>query len=227
VTAPVWRTAASCANGNCVAVAHQPGEVWVRDSKLGDASPVLRFTAEEFEAFLDGVRDGEFDLPSETAGHPVIPGSLQAAPGSTETHADPLPGVPGSLNAPERISALRDRITAYVSIHAHGYDGARLDEQALPKFVDHLMRMVVEESGLPASFDQAGNDKPEVELIEVTVAEYDAALANDLANLGCTLTDLEAMAVTGDYESPMHRRLWLLIKPAPSVPAPPKETPNG
>ena len=61
VSAPVWRRSSHCANGNCVEVAHRDGQVWVRDSKLGDASPVLKFTAGEFAAFVDGVRGGEFD----------------------------------------------------------------------------------------------------------------------------------------------------------------------
>jgi hypothetical protein len=52
----------SDANDNCVEVAPLPdGGMLVRDSKLGDASPVLRFTAAEWRAFVAGVRDGEFD----------------------------------------------------------------------------------------------------------------------------------------------------------------------
>jgi Domain of unknown function (DUF397) len=46
----------------CVEVAPFPdGGMLMRDSKLGDASPVLRFTAAEWRAFVAGVRDGEFD----------------------------------------------------------------------------------------------------------------------------------------------------------------------
>jgi hypothetical protein len=33
----------------------------VRDTKLGEASPVLRYTAAEWRAFIDGVKAGEFD----------------------------------------------------------------------------------------------------------------------------------------------------------------------
>lgn len=40
------------------------GHVLVRDSKLGDASPVLDFTPDEWRAFVAGVKDGEFDLLS-------------------------------------------------------------------------------------------------------------------------------------------------------------------
>ena len=45
----------------CVEVALVEGGAAVRDSK-DPASPVLRFTAREWEAFLAGVRAGEFDL---------------------------------------------------------------------------------------------------------------------------------------------------------------------
>jgi hypothetical protein len=40
-----------------------PGYAGMRDSKLGDASPVLVFTAPELKAFLLGVKAGEFDDP--------------------------------------------------------------------------------------------------------------------------------------------------------------------
>ena len=55
------KSSLSFANGNCVEVASLPDdEVGVRDSK-NSAGPVLRFTAEEWHAFLGGVRNGEFD----------------------------------------------------------------------------------------------------------------------------------------------------------------------
>ena len=48
--------------GNCVEVAAlDDGGRALRDSKLGSASPLLRFTASEWAAFLAGARDGEFD----------------------------------------------------------------------------------------------------------------------------------------------------------------------
>jgi hypothetical protein len=46
--------------GNCVEVKRTETEVWLRDSKLGDDSPVLKFSLEEFEAFEEGIRAGEF-----------------------------------------------------------------------------------------------------------------------------------------------------------------------
>ena len=38
-----------------------PGHVGVRDSKLGDASPLLVFTAVELDAWLAAAKAGEFD----------------------------------------------------------------------------------------------------------------------------------------------------------------------
>ena len=55
----------SAANAQCVEAAFLPGgHTLLRDSKLGDASPVLIFTAAEWEAFAAGVRAGEFDRTS-------------------------------------------------------------------------------------------------------------------------------------------------------------------
>ena len=60
----IWRKS-TFSNGNgggCVEVADLPdGGRAVRDTKLGEASPVLRYTESEWKAFLDGVRDGQFD----------------------------------------------------------------------------------------------------------------------------------------------------------------------
>jgi hypothetical protein len=58
-----WRISSySGANGNCVEVADLlDGGRAVRDTKLGEASPVLRYTASEWQAFVAGVRAGEFD----------------------------------------------------------------------------------------------------------------------------------------------------------------------
>ncbi|WP_214408156.1 DUF397 domain-containing protein [Pseudonocardia lacus] len=50
------------ANGGCVEVATIPGYIGVRDTKLGERSPVLAFTPTEWKAFLSGVRAGEFDV---------------------------------------------------------------------------------------------------------------------------------------------------------------------
>jgi hypothetical protein len=58
----VWRKSSrSTAEGHCVEVAvNLPGIVAVRDSTDPDG-PALIYTHAEWEAFLGGVSDGEFD----------------------------------------------------------------------------------------------------------------------------------------------------------------------
>ncbi len=59
------KSSLSFANGNCVEVAGLAGEhVGVRDSK-DVTGPVLRFTPDEWHAFIGGVRNGEFDSFSQ------------------------------------------------------------------------------------------------------------------------------------------------------------------
>jgi Domain of unknown function (DUF397) len=56
-----FKSSASFSNSNCVEVASLPGaEVGVRDSKDSE-SPVLRFTSDEWHAFLGRAQNGEFD----------------------------------------------------------------------------------------------------------------------------------------------------------------------
>ncbi|WTD58451.1 DUF397 domain-containing protein [Streptosporangium sp. NBC_01639] len=59
----MWKKSArSATNGNCVEVAAlDGGQVGVRDSKHR-SGPVLVFTPDEWNAFVGGVKDGEFDL---------------------------------------------------------------------------------------------------------------------------------------------------------------------
>jgi len=58
---PEWRKAkSSVGNGACVELAPIDGMVVLRDSK-DPAGPVLRYTAAEWHAFLDGAKGGEFD----------------------------------------------------------------------------------------------------------------------------------------------------------------------
>jgi Domain of unknown function (DUF397) len=55
------KSSLSMSNGNCVEVASLAGGgIAVRDSKDTEG-PVLRFTPGEWQAFLGGVRNGEFD----------------------------------------------------------------------------------------------------------------------------------------------------------------------
>jgi hypothetical protein len=55
------KSSLSYANHNCVEVASLSGnEVGVRNSRDA-AGAVLRFTPDEWHAFLGGVRNGEFD----------------------------------------------------------------------------------------------------------------------------------------------------------------------
>jgi hypothetical protein len=59
---PYWvKSSLSFSNSNCVEVANLPdGEVGVRHSKHTEGL-VLQFTPDEWQAFLGGVRNGEFD----------------------------------------------------------------------------------------------------------------------------------------------------------------------
>ena len=55
------KSSLSYAAGNCVEVASLPdGEIGVRNSR-DSTGPVLRFTSDEWHAFIGGVRKGEFD----------------------------------------------------------------------------------------------------------------------------------------------------------------------
>jgi hypothetical protein len=55
------KSSLSFSNGNCVEVASLPeGEIGVRNSRDAHGA-VLRFTSDEWYAFLGGVRNGEFD----------------------------------------------------------------------------------------------------------------------------------------------------------------------
>jgi hypothetical protein len=58
----MWRKSSRCGDsGQCVEIAFVPEGILVRDSKQPEATP-LRFTRDEWDAFLSGVRGGEFDL---------------------------------------------------------------------------------------------------------------------------------------------------------------------
>jgi hypothetical protein len=61
LTAAAWRTSSLCDLNGCVEVALLDDQVAVRDAK-DRGGPVLLFSAPEWEAFVGGVRSGEFDL---------------------------------------------------------------------------------------------------------------------------------------------------------------------
>lgn len=55
-----WRKSTASGATGCVEVAVTADGVWVRDTK-DRPGPVLRFTRTEWDAFVAGVRQGEFD----------------------------------------------------------------------------------------------------------------------------------------------------------------------
>jgi Domain of unknown function (DUF397) len=57
-----WLRPRRCSAGMCVEVAFTSAQVLVRSSRQPQG-PVLSFTREEWEAFVDEVVDGEFRLP--------------------------------------------------------------------------------------------------------------------------------------------------------------------
>jgi hypothetical protein len=63
---PKWiKSSLSFANGNCVEVADLVGgEIGVRNSRDPEG-PALRFTRDEWDAFIGGCKLGEFDLDED------------------------------------------------------------------------------------------------------------------------------------------------------------------
>jgi predicted secreted Zn-dependent protease len=55
-----WRKSSHSDDGNCVEVAYTHELAVVRDSKNG-TGPVLRFESVQWQAFMNGVRLGEFE----------------------------------------------------------------------------------------------------------------------------------------------------------------------
>ena len=56
----VWRRSTASGGGNCVEVSFTGESVLMRHSR-NPHGPVLTFSRSEWEAFLIGARDGEFD----------------------------------------------------------------------------------------------------------------------------------------------------------------------
>jgi predicted secreted Zn-dependent protease len=55
-----WVRASFCGGGECVEVARSDGMILVRDSKQ-PAGSVLQYSSAEWQAFISGVKTGEFD----------------------------------------------------------------------------------------------------------------------------------------------------------------------
>lgn len=65
-----WKTSSFSAAQSCVETAELPdGGMAVRHSKDPNGA-VVRYTAPEWDAFIKGARNGEFDLPSKRRSHP-------------------------------------------------------------------------------------------------------------------------------------------------------------
>ena len=60
----VWKKSTYSSTDSCVEVAFVDTQVAVRDSKHRDGA-ILLFTPVEWEAFIGGVRHGEFDLRND------------------------------------------------------------------------------------------------------------------------------------------------------------------
>lgn len=61
-TSAVWHKSSRCSDGgNCVEVAWAGGWVGVRNSKYVEGCPILVFDEDEWQTFVAGVRDREFD----------------------------------------------------------------------------------------------------------------------------------------------------------------------
>ena len=87
-TEPVWRKASSSASGECVEVAERGGMIVVRNSR-NVRGRMLRYTAEEWQAFIYGVKGGEFD---DLAGSPKVTESTVQCTESVRDHSAPRIG---------------------------------------------------------------------------------------------------------------------------------------
>jgi hypothetical protein len=65
VSQAFWRKSTfSSMNGNCVEISRlQSGSIGVRDAKDSGSGPILIFTDSEWNAFLAGAKEGQFDNP--------------------------------------------------------------------------------------------------------------------------------------------------------------------
>jgi hypothetical protein len=58
-TQTTWRKSTFCASGECVEVAQHNGMIVLRDAEQPRGN--VRYTAEEWRAFVRGIKAGEFD----------------------------------------------------------------------------------------------------------------------------------------------------------------------
>ncbi len=56
-----WRKSSRCGTSTCIEVANVDGQYLIRDSKNPE-QPALAFSSEEWDAFHDGIAEGEFDF---------------------------------------------------------------------------------------------------------------------------------------------------------------------
>jgi hypothetical protein len=73
-----WRKSTLSTTNGCVEVAFVGERIALRDSKQQGRGPVLEFTAVEWEAFLGGVRGGEFDVEFGLSGERAAPPTPRA-----------------------------------------------------------------------------------------------------------------------------------------------------
>jgi hypothetical protein len=55
-----WRVALACNGGACIRVAPQGNKILIGDSK-SPSGPVLTYNRSEWDVFVDGIRQGDFD----------------------------------------------------------------------------------------------------------------------------------------------------------------------
>jgi hypothetical protein len=72
MTVPLWRRSSRCNSGGCVEVAIDDTTVRVRNSTT-PAAPGTAFTADEWRVFVEGVKAGDFDLPTDQNQGPPAP----------------------------------------------------------------------------------------------------------------------------------------------------------
>jgi len=56
-----WHVARACDGGSCVRIATNGTEFFIGDSKVPGGSAVLAYSRDEWMAFVDGVKRGDFD----------------------------------------------------------------------------------------------------------------------------------------------------------------------